>query len=280
LTNGRAAVLVPGVADVLIASDGLPARVIKPHSRDKSDRHEKYCGILGGMKGQWALGYLELFAGPGLTIDHGEESDGCPLVAARPDTHFERMAFVEYDPELAAALETRLRRRGFGPDRALVLAADANDPAVLSQAMDFLPAPGLIFAFIDPEDINGDWRAVQLLSSRRWPERQAVDFLINLPVGSMKRNYSSDEKITRVLGTDEWRARVDAGEKLGPVFRETYAEQFKRIGFTTAEHMEVRAYGSQTPVYDLVFASRHPKGLEFWQKIQKIQPSGQRTLPY
>jgi three-Cys-motif partner protein len=152
-----------------------------------------------------------------------------------------------------------------------------NDPAVLEQAMDFLPQPGLTFAFIDPEDINGDWQAIAYLDSRRWPERQRVDFLVNLPIGPMKRNYSS-EAITRVLGTDRWRARIDAGEPLGPVFREAFAEQFGSLGFQVVEHMPIRAQGTGTPVYDLVFASRHERGREFWKKIAAVTPSGQRTL--
>jgi hypothetical protein len=93
----------------------------------------------------------------------------------------------------------------------------------------------------------------------------------------MKRNWTS-KAITTVLGTDEWEARVKAGEPLGFVFRETLAKQFHRIGFTVAEHLEVRAIVNQTPVYDLVFASRNPRALDFWNKIQKIDPYGQRQL--
>lgn len=77
----------------------------------------------------------------------------------------------------------------------------------------------------------------------------------------MKRNYSS-EAISRVLGTAACRPRVEAGEPLGLVFRETLQEQFRSIGFQVAEHMEIRAYGNQTPVNDLVFASRHPTGIK------------------
>jgi hypothetical protein len=94
----------------------------------------------------------------------------------------------------------------------------------------------------------------------------------------MKRNHTCDEKITQVLGTDEWRTRVDAGGHLGVVFRETYAEQFRGIGFETAEHMEIKARRTNVPVYDLVFASRDARGLDFWKKIQMIAPSGQRSL--
>ncbi len=259
------------------ASDGLPARLIKPHSLEKFDRHRKYCTIFNnGMKNRWPnnRGYLELFAATGLAVvDEDQlEVDACPLLAAQ--AAFNRLAFVEFNPTLAAALERRFLDRGVSPDRARVFCGDANDPRVLAEALAFLPDPGLTFTFIDPEDINGHWDAIRFLGSRR---RQRIDFLVNLPIGSMKRNYTS-KAITAVLGTDAWEPRVKAGEPLGLVFRETLAAQFHRIGFQVAEHMEVRAFGNQTPVYDLVFASRNPQAIDFWRKIQKINPYGQRQL--
>lgn len=232
------------------------------------------------MGKQWPdnRGYLELFAGPGLCFDtdHPVEVDGCPLIAAA--SSFSRLAFVECDPDLAGALEQRLRTRGLGPDRALVITGDANDFDTLQQALDFLPHPGLNFCFVDPEDLNGDWHAIEYLASARaHPRGQRMDFLLNFPIGPMKRNYTNDRKISRILGTDSWKPRVDAGEPLGPVFRETLAAQFHRIGFDVAEHKEIR--GSQnTTVYDLVFASADELGLEYWKKIDEIQPGGQRKL--
>ena len=264
-----------------IASDDLPARLIKPHTREKLDRHAQYCGIFnGGMRNAWPdnRGYLELFAGPGRLIEGGEELDGCPLIAAASSPAFTKLAFVEWKPTLAAALDHRLREKGLGEDRALVVAGDANDPKVLGQAMDFLPVPGLIFCFIDPEAINGHWDAIDFLASRRWPERQRVDFLVNVPIGPMKRNYQQDAAISRVLGTDAWIERVAIGEPLGLVFRETLAAQFKGIGYQCAEHMVIRAGGTNAPVYELVFANHDPRGVDFWRKIAAVTPSGQRTL--
>lgn len=264
------------------ASDGLPARRIKPHTREKLDRHGRYCGIFNrGMRNLWPdnRGYLELFAGPGRLIESDEELDGCPLIAAASNPPFNKLAFVELDPGLASALELRLRARGLGGDVARVFAGDANNPDVLRLAMDFLSAPGLIFCFIDPEDINGHWDAIAFLASRRaWPARQRVDFLVNLPIGPMKRNYRVDAAITDVLGTDTWTERVAVGKPLGPVFRETLAEQFRRIGYECAEHMAIRAVVTNTPVYDLVFASGDERGIDFWRKIAAVSPSGQRTL--
>lgn len=267
---------------IALGADGLRARRVKPHAREKLDRHGRYCGIFnGGMRNLWPdnRGYLELFAGPGRLIESGEELDGCPLIAAASAPEFNKLAFVEWEPELAAALEQRLRAKGLGEDHTHVVCGDANDPEVLRRAMDFLPAPGLIFCFIDPEDINGHWDAIEYLASRRRrPERQRVDFLVNVPIGSMKRNYRVDAAISQVLGTDAWRERVAVGEPLGPVFRETLTEQFKSIGYECAEHMAIRAVGTNTPVYDLIFASGDERGIDFWRKIAAVTPSGQRTL--
>lgn len=42
------------MSHVEVGSDGLPVRVIKPHTLEKYDRHENYCGIFtSGMKDRW-----------------------------------------------------------------------------------------------------------------------------------------------------------------------------------------------------------------------------------
>ncbi len=126
-----------------IANDGLPAHEIKAHTLEKFDRHGKYCRIFNrGMSRYCAdnRGYLELFAGSGLVItETGDELDGCPLIAASSDPPFHRLVFVEKDPELAPTLETRLRSRGVGPERAHVVSGDANDPNVLVSLQELAP---------------------------------------------------------------------------------------------------------------------------------------------
>jgi hypothetical protein len=109
-----------------VASDGLPARLIKPHTLEKFDYHDRYCGIVAvGMPGSWGgnVGYLELMAGSGIAMnaETGIEVEASPLrsaVAGPPG--FCRLAYVEADEELAAALAKRLRARGHGSDRARV----------------------------------------------------------------------------------------------------------------------------------------------------------------
>ena len=54
-----------------------PARRINLHTRDKFDRHKKYCGIFnGGVRNRWQdnRGYLELFAGGGVAVEGTDDS--------------------------------------------------------------------------------------------------------------------------------------------------------------------------------------------------------------
>ena len=269
--------------DTEIASDGLPARTIKAHSLEKFDRHGKYCATFNNaMRYLWKdnRGYLELFAGPGLAIDEetGQEVDGCPLIAASmKQPGFTRLAFVECDPELADALEQRLRRRGIGADQALVIAGDANDHDTIAQAVAFLPNPGLVYAFVDPEDINNEWHALEFLASRRYPR---IDLLINLPINAIERAIGRKhfDPITRVIGHDRWLAEIEAGGEPAAVTRAAYRAQLETLNYAFVRDKQITIAGSSRNIYDLFFASRNPRAAKLWDAIERIQPSGQRAL--
>ena len=267
------------------ASDELPARVVKAHSHEKFDRHGKYCSTFNtAMKNHWVenRGYLELFAGPGRAIDDetGEEVDGCPLIAAgRRNPPFNKLAFVELEPELANALERRLRARGLNEDVARVFVGDANDHDVLAQAIAFLPNPGLAFTFVDPEDINNEWHALEFIARRQYPR---LDFLINLPINAIERAVGRGhfDPITRVIGHDRWLERVRRGEDPATVVRDAYREQLESLGFDVVRDKQITIMGTSRNIYDLFFASRSPRAGEFWDLIEKIESSGQRALEF
>ena len=268
---------------IAIASDGLPARVIKPHTLEKYDRHGRYGGIFNkGMQYLWPenRGYLELFAASGMAIDEetGDEVTACPLNAAllaKPG--FNRLAYVEIEPELAAALEQRLRRRGIAPDRARVFCGDANDHAMLAAAIAFLTNPGLVFTFIDPEDINFEWQALRFLAERRHPR---LDLLINVPVNPIERAIGRRhfDPIVRFLGTDEWLPAVLRGADPAETIRRVYRAQLDSLGFAFVRDKEIKMTGSSRNLYDLFFASRNERAVDFWDAIQRIDAYGQREL--
>jgi three-Cys-motif partner protein len=257
--------------------------VIKAHTLEKFDRHRKYCATFNtGMRYHWKdnRGYFELFAGPDLAIDEetGEEVEGGPLLAASmKKPPFNRLAFVEQDLELAAALEQRLRARGFDEAVARVFAGDANDRVVLAQAIAVLPNPGLVFTFIDPEDINNEWEALEFLATRRYPR---LDFLINLPINAIERAIGRRhyKPISRVIGHDRWLMEVQRGEDPATVVRRAYRDQLHNLGFEVVRDKQITIAGTSRNIYDLFFASREPRAGEFWDSIAKIEASGQRSL--
>jgi three-Cys-motif partner protein len=218
-------------------------------------------------------------SGIALAVDGGtvEEIEASPLrAAAAGPPGFRRLAYVEADAELAAALARRLRDRGHSSDRARVFRGDANDPDVLERALAFL-GRGLLVTFIDPEDINHWWTTNEFLASRR----RSIDFLINLPIGPMKRELGNGrfDSTLRVIGTDAWLPHYKLGEPAGPLLRSTYAEQFKALGFDDPKHEQIRSADNRAPLYDLVFASRHPRAHDFWDRITARNRYGQARLP-
>ena len=65
--------------------------------------------------------------------------------------------------------------------------------------------------------------------------------------------------------------------------RRKFAEVYKR---QLAKHLGYKKFGEETvmngttPLYTLIYASKHERGLEFWDKIATKDPSGQLNLDF
>jgi hypothetical protein len=68
-------------------------------------------------------------------------------------------------------------------------------------------------------------------------------------------------------------ARKQDNQNLRLKFREAYTEELKKIGYQFCDYKPVKHY------YELIFASCHKKGIEFWKKANSISFTGQRELP-
>jgi hypothetical protein len=55
-------------------------------------------------------------------------------------------------------------------------------------------------------------------------------------------------------------------------FLKTYENNLSKLGFSYFDFKTVRHF------YRLLFASKDPRGLDFWQKANSIEPNGQRTF--
>jgi three-Cys-motif partner protein len=253
--------------------DGLP---IRPSGGwiDKKHRLLAYYANLfsTGMKNRWADRiYVELFSGPGRCFvrESHKEDLGSPLKVINAE--FTRFIFIERNVAAARALEQRL---GSQP------AADISEIwcGDCAEALDKIQFPrsgSLIFAFIDPTGIaHAPFSLIRKLHAAA-----RCDLLINIQHGmGIKMNIhqytpDADEQsaLTKFLGHDRWKKLLPA-TNASDFFRsvlDLYKENLRNIGYKFIGREVLVSTSLNTPLYLLLYASKHPKGEEFWQKALK-----------
>ena len=76
--------------------------------------------------------------------------------------------------------------------------------------------------------------------------------------------------LTKFLGNDSWKKlpRHNARDFFRGVL-ELYKEQLDKLGFSFVGREVLITNDHNTPLYLLLYASKHPKGKEFWNKAMK-----------
>jgi hypothetical protein len=94
------------------------------------------------------------------------------------------------------------------------------------------------------------------------------------------------------LGTTKWREAIKKELRKNPPSEECrgatkivmniFKEQLGKLKYPLAMSGDDIRFKNRkrADLYKLVFASRDPKGHEFWQKIQIIEASGQRKMTF
>ena len=161
--------------------DGLIVRPSGPWIRKKYFFLERYADIFTrGMKRQWDLTYIDLFAGPGrCRIDlMNEETDGSPLIALNYD--FSRYIFIEKDEKSYDALK---KRCADSPKRSRTQFIPGDCNSVIQK----VDPTGLSLAFIDPTGIDIHFDTIKTLTKNR-----RVDLLMTIQLGmDIKRNFGA-----------------------------------------------------------------------------------------
>ena len=91
-----------------------------------------------------------------------------------------------------------------------------------------------------------------------------------------------NSELDKFFGADaNWREKWQAlGSSEGPNARkfiaDTYKQQLRRIGYI--KFGEKTISGTKGPLYRLIFASKHPLGLEFWEKVTRKDAGGQTEM--
>ena len=258
--------------DELAASDGLPIRKSGSWIDTKHQLLAYYAKMFAsGMKGKFENRfYLELFSGPGrcLIRTTGKEELGSPLVVIGHE--FTRFIFTEISVPAAQALATRLDSY----PNAHLAEIWCGDCADVVQRL-VIPSTALTFAFIDPTGIGHVPFSLIKTLHRRAPR---CDLLINIQHGmGIKMNlhqYTQDadeqSALTRFLGNDSWKTlpRNDARSFFRGVL-DLYKAQLDRLGFSFVGDEVLVRNDKNLPLYLLLYASKNPRGEDFWQKAMK-----------
>lgn len=260
--------------------DGLDARVVGPWVHRKVHHVDRLLEIFGtAMRPHWPRrGYVELFAGPGLSFDRasGQWVEGSARRAI--GKHFTDCAFVDMDPRATAALTARLRLDGVGAlesKNVTIRTANCND--VIGDLRQIIPAGALSLVFVDPTTWQVRWDSIARLVSGRH-----TDLLYTFHVGAMRRvGGTPAPELDAFFGTDAWRQALSRPpeEKAGALVR-LYSDQLATLGYLpTAIEDSVPVKNSRgVTMYELVLFSRHPLGVKFWREAKAVNELGQRSL--
>ena len=278
----------PELCEFVEKDDGLPTRPAGHWTEDKLYFWNGYIHITTMSmvgKREWHAGvvYVDLFGGPGVcTLKPKRRMPGSPLIAAYARKPFTRIIICEKNPALAEACEKRLAKSGTESEYH-VLAGDCN--LLVEDMVKLIPDGALTLAFIDPAGLHAHFETIRTLAQGRRVDLLVLfadrhDIVRNV---RLYQEQGEDSNLDRVLGPgsgwrDGWRRlEVPSAANVCSMFASIYKNQLKH-------HLGYEFFGeeimssSTTPLYRLIFASKHKLGLEFWQKATRKYASGQLRL--
>lgn len=267
--------LVPG-------PDGHPARLIHLHSLDKAYYVRRYAEIVAGaMREKWGgqIAWVELYSGPG-TLWVAEQKtfmDGSPIEALGTKKPYGIYAFADLDQQCVDALGARIGEKYGQRDDVHVFQGNANDADLHDQLVAVLPKNALIVLYADPAELNFHYETIKFFADRY----EHLDLLLNFPAAGVVRALRGGhgKKAGEVLGHPEplaligptsARTNVSLGEYFEGMLRGLRYEHFASTPIKNSKN---------SPVYDLMIASRDPRAKDFFEKALARTRDGQYRMP-
>jgi three-Cys-motif partner protein len=190
---------------------------------------------------------------------------------------FTKYILCEQDSHRYEALKTRVKR-DYNTLDCDIIQGDSN--IIIEQVLKLIPKYNrnnkvLTFCFADPFSLNLNFSTIKSLSNN------FTDFLIlqalHMDANRNFDNYNKEEnqKISNYLGLDNWRYDFELDgysnrKDFVKFLAEQYQSQMAKLGYIPTKHMHhVHSTEKRLPLYYLSFYSRHPRGEEFFDKVQK-----------
>ncbi len=267
--------------------DGLPVRDVGPWTEDKLYFCYRYVEIttsamVGHPKWPAGLAYVDLFGGPGIcrVETTGKRIPGSALIAANATKPFRAILVSEWDAQSAGALTVRLEESSASAV-ARVFQGDCNKR--IGDIVRQIPERALTLAFIDPENLRIDFSTVRALAAAGQVDllvlfADRMDIVRNVDLYEQQKNSVLD----RMLGDQstwrqDWKLLHNrTPENISKFFADEYKTQLKTLDYSVFGERVMRS--QRGPLYRLIFASKNAKGLEFWNKVTKLDRDGQSEM--
>jgi three-Cys-motif partner protein len=281
--------------------DGLPMRLSGSWVAEKLDYLERYVQtFVTSMRDKpWrGMHYIDLFAGPGkcCVTETGNIHLGSPLIALKAAYPFTGYFFVDLEPDSIAALHQRCSVSQVC-DRVQYFVGDSN--RVVQEIVEHISTldreftPGrwssLNLAFLDPQGLDLDWHTVVSLA-----RLNRMDLIIHYPQMGLERympqafNSEEQTKVDLFFGRRDWREIYKEWRDKSGLHRQLidyYKTRLRELGYQealqddeTGDEPLIRNAKKRTPLYRLLFASKHPLGHDFWHKVTRRNVHGQARL--
>lgn len=240
-----------------------------------------YCEIFtSGMKNLWdSLIYIDLFAGAGYAKIKGTNKIrmSSALIALSVSHKFSKYIFCEEDEKCFAALKARVEKH-FPDANVEFIQGDSNKK--IDEIKNKIPKHSreekiLRFCFVDPFSLNLKFDTIIKLA-----KIGKMDFLILLALhmdGNRNLfNYISDNsrKVDEFINDTSWRQPFKNGQLIAKDFIKYLADKYdlnmQNLGYKEPEKKHlVRIQDINVPLYYLAFYSKHERGNDFYQKVEK-----------
>lgn len=246
-----------------------------------------------GMKDKWNgnINYIEICSGPGRCIDRrtGLEFNGTALAILNSPSykHIKNILFFDLNSSVINILNERILDSN--KDKAKAFLGDyTKSNSICNVLSNEIGTNSLNLVLIDPTDCSLPFQFICDIKNTL----VNVDFIINFASRTdINRNLeriilepdkytSARTKYSNFLNnsnffTDKSNIKLaenGKNQELLRKFRGAYIEELGSIGLIHTSIESIRNY------YELIFASTHKKGLDFWDKVHKMDHTGQRKL--
>jgi three-Cys-motif partner protein len=278
---------------LLPEDDGLIVREFQKGTIDKVEYVSNYIEVFEtAMRKKFKTRcYVELFSGPGKckVRNTSEFFLGTPLRALTVQYPFTHYIFNDYQQENVDALKQRVAAVSHLANIQL-LNEDANQ--VVAKIVNTIPKWSLNLALLDQDDLDLKWTTVQTLT-----QIDRIDLIIHYPQMGIARYiphaYEKDSypnKLDEFFGDQGWRNIYESHRKKGSRkfhrdLMDYYKGRLQDFGYVHVQRDDetgieplVKNAQTNSPLYRLIFASKHKKGEDFWRAVTRKEPSGQKRL--